>query len=158
MPTSGSLNLTRVSTQAPTTAYNYGTSTMQSFFQSTIVAAVCFMSVMTAGHDVGASPASNAVRVLQSQLPAANSFEQVQYRQRDGGSRYRGGRGGEGIALGIGAAIIGGIILSEAARTDHRQSHGNQWQRCADTYRSFDGDTGLYTGYDGARHTCPYLR
>jgi BA14K-like protein len=131
---------------------------MQSLVQSMIVAAVCSMSVMMAEPPASASAASSAVRFLQSQPPAANSIEQVQYRQRDGGRRYRGGRGGEGIALGIGAAIIGGIILSEAARAEHRQSHGSQWQRCADTYRSFEGDTGLYTGYDGARHTCPYLR
>ncbi len=94
---------------------------------------------------------------------APNVVEQVQYRN-DG--RYRGGYhgghrrggGGGGIALGIGAAIIGGIILSEAARAEHRTSHGDQWDRCAQTYRSFESDTGMYTGYDGVRRTCPYLQ
>ena len=75
--------------------------------------------------------------------------------RRGGGSR---GIGGGGIALGIGAAIIGGIVLSEAARAEHRSSHGGDWDRCAQTYRSFEPDTGLYTGYDGVRRTCPYLR
>lgn len=94
---------------------------------------------------------------------ATNGIEQIQYRN---GGRYRGGGhggyrrggGGGGIALGIGAAIIGGIILSEAARAEHRSSHGDQWQRCAQTYRSFESDTGMYTGYDGERRTCPYLQ
>lgn len=87
------------------------------------------------------------------------NVEQIQFRNdrrfRSNGSRR--GNGGN-IALGIGAAIIGGIVLSEAARAEHRSSHGSDWDRCAQTYRSFDSDTGTYTGYDGVRHTCPYLR
>ncbi|MEQ1694240.1 MAG: BA14K family protein [Hyphomicrobiaceae bacterium] len=94
---------------------------------------------------------------------ATSSVEQAQFRN---GGRYRGGHrggyrrggGGGGIALGIGAAIIGGIILSESARAEHRSSHGGQWSRCAETYRSFESDTGMYTGYDGVRRTCPYLQ
>jgi opacity protein-like surface antigen len=86
--------------------------------------------------------------------------EQVQYRGRGGyrgqGGNRRGGGGG-GIAIGLGAAIIGGIILSEAARAEHRSNSGD-WERCAQTYRSFEQSTGMYTGYDGERHTCPYLR
>jgi len=87
------------------------------------------------------------------------TVEHVQYRdgRRYRGNGYRRGNGGN-IALGIGAAIIGGIVLSEAARAEHRSSHGSSWNRCAQTYRSFDPDTGTYTGYDGIRHTCPYLR
>lgn len=85
--------------------------------------------------------------------------EPVQYR---GGRRYRvnsyrRGSGGN-IALGISAAIIGGIVLSEAARAEHRSSHGGDWDRCTQAYRSFEPGTGLYTGYDGVRRTCPYLR
>lgn len=94
---------------------------------------------------------------------ATNVIELVKYRndgRYHGGNHggYRRGGGGGGIALGIGAAIIGGIILSEAARADHRTSHGDQWDRCAQTYRSFESDTGMYTGYDGVRRTCPYLQ
>lgn len=102
---------------------------------------------------------SSAIGVTRS---TDRNVEQVQFRD---GRRYRGGgyrRGGRGnggnIALGIGAAIIGGIVLSEAARAEHRSSHGSDWNRCEQTYRSFDRDTGTYTGYDGVQRTCPYLR
>ncbi len=91
----------------------------------------------------------------------SNHVEQVQFRDGRGyrrGSGYRRGGNGGNIALGIGAAIIGGIVLSEAARANHRNSHGGQWSRCAQTYRSFESDTGMYTGYDGVRRTCPYLQ
>jgi hypothetical protein len=88
-------------------------------------------------------------------------LEQIQYRGRGGyrgqGGNRRGG-GGSGVAIGLGAAIIGGIILSEAARAEHRSNNGADWERCAQTYRSFEPSTGMYTGYDGERHTCPYLK
>ena len=87
-----------------------------------------------------------------------SGVEQVQYRGGRRGYGNRRGGNGAGIALGIGAAIIGGIVLSEAARAEHRTAHGGDWDRCAQTYRSFEPSTGLYTGYDGVRRTCPYLR
>lgn len=98
-------------------------------------------------------------------LAEANTFsrapgivETVQYRGSNGYRRGSHGRNyGRNAGLGIGAAIIGGIILSEAARAQHRQEHGGAWERCAQTYRSFEPSTGMYTGYDGERHTCPYL-
>lgn len=93
---------------------------------------------------------------IGSKLRPATGFEQVQFHN---GRRYGRRYGNDGnIALGIGAAIIGGIILSEAARADHRRTHGSDWDRCERTYRSFDPSSGLYTGYDGVRRTCPYLR
>lgn len=110
-----------------------------------------------------AQPIAGIMPLAVTTALAAGEFEQVQFRN---GGRYRGGNrggyrrggGGGGIALGIGAAIIGGIILSESARAEHRTSHGGQWSRCAQTYRSFEPDTGMYTGYDGVRRTCPYLQ
>jgi len=66
--------------------------------------------------------------------------------------------GGERAAAGIGALIIGGVILSEAARAEHRRDHGGDWDRCARSYRSFDRDTGFYSGRDGERRQCQYLR
>jgi hypothetical protein len=106
-----------------------------------------------------AQPTFGALSAIVGATGIENNIEQVQFRN---GRRYRGnsyGRGNGGnIALGIGAAIIGGIVLSEAARAEHRSSNGSDWERCAQTYRSFDSDTGTYTGYDGVQRTCPYLR
>jgi hypothetical protein len=89
----------------------------------------------------------------------STDFDRVQYRGRPYGDRRGGYRGnfGRDAGIGIGALIIGGIILSEAARAEHQRDHGDDWQRCADTYRSFEPSTGMYTGYDGIRRTCPYL-
>lgn len=99
-----------------------------------------------------------------AQLAAAGAVhvEHVQYRSYGrgyGGYRNYGYRRNDGrnIALGIGAAIIGGIALSEAARAEHRTTYAGDWDRCAETYRSFESSTGMYTGYDGVRRTCPYL-
>lgn len=72
------------------------------------------------------------------------------------GNRYRNNYG-RNAGIGIGAAIIGGAILSEAARAAQRRDNGGGWERCADTYKSFERSTGMYTGYDGVRRTCPYL-
>lgn len=85
--------------------------------------------------------------------------EHAQYRGRyHRGSRgYRSGRFGRNAAIGIGGLIVGGILLSEAARSDHRREHASDWQRCDQQYRSFERDTGMYTGYDGQRRVCPYL-
>jgi BA14K-like protein len=87
------------------------------------------------------------------------NVETIQYRGRYHGGRGGGYRGysGRDAGIGIGALIIGGIILSEAARAQHRSDNGDDWQRCADTFRSFEPSTGMYTGYDGIRRTCPYL-
>jgi hypothetical protein len=71
---------------------------------------------------------------------------------------YRGHRG-RNIGIGIGAAIIGGVIVSQALRAErYRTYSGSGRQQCADTFRSFDWDSGTYMGYDGVRHVCPYLR
>jgi hypothetical protein len=111
---------------------------------------------------VHANPTSAAPSLIPSAAPFAwpstgvSPVEAVQYRR--GSRSFRRGGGGSGIALGLGAAIIGGIILSEAARADHQRSNSGDWERCAQSYRSFEPNTGMYTGYDGVRHTCPYLR
>jgi BA14K-like protein len=114
---------------------------------------------------VGGTVAANAISWPgPTALAGQHVNALVQYRGDSYGRRYDGGRrysyrrnNGRNIGIGIGAAIIGGIILNEAARAEHRSSHGGQWDRCAQTYRSFEPSTGMYTGYDGERHTCPYL-
>ena len=130
---------------------------MKVLTKSLSVALLCVTAVQ-----VNAATAMPSIGPVVAAAPQdSSSVEQVQYRNGGGyrrGSGYRRGGNGGNIALGIGAAIIGGIMLSEAARAEHRSSHGDDWSRCAQTYRSFESDTGMYTGYDGVRRTCPYLR
>lgn len=117
--------------------------------------------------------AANAAPILgaSSFATAQNANVQtVDYRGYRGGY-YRGGRGyGRGIGLGLGAAILGGALIAGAARSnaygyydgDYEDSYGYRGggggvARCAAAFKSFDPDSGTYTGYDGVRHTCPYL-
>ena len=113
----------------------------------------------------GSVPAS----VQQSLVTMAQGevqFDRVQYRgqyqPRRSNRFYAGDRssrdGGGNLTTGLGGLVLGGILLSEAARSEHRREYSSDWQRCSETYRSFEPETGMYTGYDGARRTCPYLR
>jgi opacity protein-like surface antigen len=133
---------------------------MKTFLTACLGVSLCLAAVAASSSaaDAGAVP-GRAIGISQ---PSATF---AQYRGDNYGRRYDGGRrygyrrnyNGRNIGIGIGAAIIGGIILNEAARAEHRSSHGSQWSRCEETYRSFEPSTGMYTGYDGERHTCPYL-
>jgi BA14K-like protein len=134
----------------------------------TIAKSIVCAAMLFACGTLGASalPGSPMAKSATSRAQQANEIEQVQYRGRGG---YRGGgyghngrsgyrrNNGRNIGIGIGAAIIGGIILNEAARAEYRSNSRDAWERCASTYRSFEPSTGMYTGYDGERHTCPYL-
>jgi hypothetical protein len=117
-----------------------------------------------------ARPGAGAALAPLSAAAPAGVVEQTQYRGRRGyrGRDYR-GRGYYGdrrsyrrdrrrsrnraIGLGIGAAVVGAAIASSAARSDR-----GAMQRCADTYRSFDWNSGTYTTYGGETVVCPYLR
>jgi hypothetical protein len=63
---------------------------------------------------------------------------------------------GTGLAVGIiGALVAQGLSESQArARYDEEW----RWDRCAEEFRSFEWDTGMYTTYQGERRLCPYLR
>jgi BA14K-like protein len=137
---------------------------MNASMKSVVVALACFAFIPGVVTSVVAQPAVGAARSVVLPASSPDNIQQVQYRSRyysrgpDGYRRYGYRRNnGRNIALGIGAAVIGGIVLSEAARAEHRSTHASDWDRCAQTYKSFEPSTGMYTGYDGARHTCPYL-
>jgi hypothetical protein len=89
--------------------------------------------------------------------------------------RYRHhGRVGRGVGIGLGLGIIGGIIASEAYRPapgyyyddeDYDGPYyappaysGDPRRLCAQSFRSFEWNTGMYTTYSGERRLCPYLR
>jgi hypothetical protein len=114
---------------------------------------------------VNAAPVNGVAKSLDLASPATTLVQDVQYRgrnyvrrsNRQSDYRHR-NNSGRNLARGIGGLIIGGIALSQAARAEHRRDHRSAWQRCAQTYRSFETSTGMYTGYDGKRYVCPYLR
>jgi len=105
----------------------------------------------------------------------ARALTQVQYRRGWYGRRgyYRGGWG-RGVAIGLGAAVVGGIIANEIYRPRpgyyyddyaydgpyYRPSRfaGDPRTLCAENFRSFEWNTGLYTTYGGEKRLCPYLR
>jgi hypothetical protein len=82
--------------------------------------------------------------------------------------------GGRGVALGLGLGLIGGIIAAEAYRPrpgyyyddeDYDGPYyapsgfsGDPRTLCAQNFRSFEWNTGLYTTYGGEKRLCPYLR
>lgn len=107
-----------------------------------------------------AFPASNPMRPVAAATSEGSSLvEQARYRGGYGHRGYRHGGRGAAIGLGIAGAIIGSaIIANEGYRyRTRRYSNVSARQQCADTYRSFDWDSGTYMGYDGHRHVCPYL-
>ncbi len=127
-----------------------------------VCAALSSLNPSASAHPGGMRP-SGAISTSTSTAPV----EAVQYRRRapgvqPRGRRFGGYRGGGrsfggNAAIGIGSLIIGGIVLSEVARAEHRRANGSAWSRCAETFRSFERSTGMYTGYDGIRRPCPYL-
>jgi hypothetical protein len=65
-----------------------------------------------------------------------------------------GDRVAAGIALGVGALIVGSAIASSSG---HAASRSSDYERCAARYDSFDWDTGTFENEDGDRVVCPYL-
>ena len=101
-----------------------------------------------------AFPASSPTRPVAVATGDQAALQNVYYRGHRG---YRYGRGA--IGLGIAGAIIGGAIIANEGYRYRRYRYAgvSARQQCADTYRSFDWDSGTYMGYDGYRHVCPYL-
>jgi hypothetical protein len=71
--------------------------------------------------------------------------------RRDGGRRYN----NRGVAIGVGAAIIGATLGYRYYRGPNRD---NVYDRCDRNFSEFDYDTGTFTNEDGDRELCPYLR
>lgn len=148
---------------------------MSNLLRSMCLAAICAVVPSLSAGFAAAAPMSALAAVSSAATDASSLIEDVQYRRRGGrrtygiqnGRRYGSYRRnrnrnrrnyGRNAGIGAGVAIIGGLLLSEAARSASRGSRGGDWERCANTYRSFERRTGMYTGYDGVRRTCPYLR
>jgi len=112
-----------------------------------------------------ALPGSQSTRPVAAATDTSSIVHEARYRGH-GGYRghyggYRGHRGGWGrgraIGLGIAGAIIGSAIIANEGYRYRRYQSVSGRQQCANTYRSFDWDSGTYMGYDGVRRVCPYL-
>lgn len=118
----------------------------------------------------GFAPAGTAGSAL-----AAGPLPAVATSQDDSGVikvHRRGFRRGVGIGIGVG--VLGAIIASEAYRPragyyydDYEYEgpyyapssyRGDPRVLCAENFRSFEWNTGLYTTYGGEKRLCPYLR
>jgi hypothetical protein len=126
------------------------------------------------GKPAAAQPTVRAQPPAQVQVqrarPAPQQAQPQQQARRSGGGGG-GGNTGRNVAIGVGAAVIGGVILSEAARAERRrqgvvvieddgvyEDADDRRQRCDDNFRGFDWDTGTYRNRYGDRVRCPYLR
>ena len=119
--------------------------------------AVSFASVASAADPRHRRPVA-AARVV---APAVRHAAPV-VRHHAPAPRHHGGRGvGAGVALGVGALIVGSILASKHARAERRvvvvDRDEEAFQRCADDFRSFDWDTGTIVNRYGDRVACPYL-
>ncbi len=131
------------------------------------------VAVMCAAAPVAAAPVGPATAQAGVKSGADSAATEVRYRRGWGGGYGRRGYG-RGIGLGIGAAIVGGIIANEVYRPRagyyyddyaydgpyYRPSRyaGGGRELCAQNFRSFEWNTGLYTTYGGDKRVCPYLR
>src|SRR5262245_767148 len=112
--------------------------------------------------DGGSRPSSTAVALRPA---AAAVMTPVQFR--------RGGFG-RGLGLGLGIGVLGAIIANEAYRPRPgvyydedaydgpcdapAEAAGDPRGLCAEHFRSFERNTGLYTAYSGEKRLCPHLR
>jgi hypothetical protein len=118
-----------------------------------------------------AAPAAPASVLAGISKDTAGDATQVRYRRGWHGGR----RWGAAPWLGLGAGvIIGSIIANEAYRPrrgyyyddyeyDGPYYYPSNYQGdprvvCAESFRSFEWRTGLYTTYSGEKRLCPYLR
>ena len=120
---------------------------------------------------VGLAPAEAAPAVTSSLVQSASAADsgatQVRY-------RHRGHRFGRGVGIGLGVGILGAIIADQAYRPRRGTYYddeaydgpyyapsgyqGDPRTLCAQSFRSFEWRTGLYTTYGGEKRLCPYLR
>ena len=95
---------------------------------------------------------------------------------QDAATQVRWRRGwGWGPGVGIGLGVLGGAIIANELYRPRRGYYyddyaydgpyyypsdyrGDPRRVCAQNFRSFEWNTGLYTTYSGERRLCPYLR
>jgi hypothetical protein len=97
---------------------------------------------------------------------AGAAVDEVQFRQHNGFGR--------GLGVGLGLGILGAMIANEAygPRPGYIEDEdveagppgapaadaGDPRTLCAQHFRSFEWNSGLYTTHSGEKRLCPYLR
>ncbi len=113
-------------------------------------------ALATVAAPVSAAPLTSSFAPLAAQASDGSSVVEVRRGYHRGHRHYR--RGGN-VGLGIGLGIIGGLIAAEAYRSSAPgyDDGGDARALCAQNFRSFEWDRGMYTTYSGERRVCPYL-
>ena len=132
--------------------------------------AIALALLASQGVAAPAAPGAAAIRATSSDAQAATP---VQWRR---GWHGRGrGWGWRGPGIGLGLGILGGAIIANEIyrpRPGYRYDDyaydgpyyypsdysGDPRRICAQNFRSFEWNTGMYTTYSGERRLCPYLR
>jgi len=142
-------------------------------FRSRILAAVA-LAVGLSFASMGSGNATATVDGVTNQtrpsatVDTSNTVKVAGRYRRRGYRRYRRRRGRgfrRGVAIGVGAAIVGAIILNQAAQARRRPPPpedvyvDDAFEACAARYRSFRYSDGTFQPYGyGPRRLCPYLR
>ena len=139
--------------------------------KAALIGALALALALTPLQPVAAAPMAPLPPGL-AKAEAGSPVTQVRrYRSFHGrhGHHHHGHRG-RNLGIGLGIGIIGGIIASEAYRSAPGYVYeddvydlppdysGDPRELCAQTFRSFEWNTGLYTTYAGEKRLCPYLR
>lgn len=139
-----------------------------------VLAVVALAGSVGAAHAAPVAPAAVAATAGESAVTAVQYRGRVYARPAYRG-RYYGRWRGPVIGLGVGTAIVAGAIIANQAYRPRRGYYydtyaydgpyyypsgynGDPRKICAEHFRSFEWQTGLYTTYGGERKLCPYLR
>jgi hypothetical protein len=138
---------------------------------SKIVAAAALAASVFVSSVAIAAPAASTQGLAQQADSNSNVQTVREWRHGGGhggwrGRHHRGGGWGWGAAAATGL-LLGGALAADAYDDDGDYNEGYAYSgggyggggvaRCEATFRSFDPGSGTYMGYDGVRHTCPYL-
>ena len=122
-----------------------------------------------------AAPMMAAPEALKAQAAQSPEVTQVQYWRR-GGYGYGYGYGYRRAPwIGLGAGVVAGAIIADRYYRPRpgyyyddyaysgpyyrpAQYAGDPRVLCAESFRSFEWRTGLYTTYGGEKRLCPYLQ
>jgi BA14K-like protein len=116
------------------------------------------LALATVAAPVSAAPLTSSFAPMAAQAADGSNVVEVRRGYHRGHRHYR--RGGN-VGLGIGLGIVGGLIAAEAYRSSapayDYEGGGDARALCAQNFRSFEWDTGMYTTNSGERRVCPYL-